>query len=473
MASAPPSMNIEEEVLCPICKDLMTDPVTLNCGHNFCQGCITKHCEVRDEIEMGDCKCPVCMDKIWNRNFRPNWQLANVVERIKLQRKELCEKHKEKLHLFCKQDAELVCLVCERCPEHKSHTVVLKEEAAQEYKTLIFDHLEHLRKERENIQTYKANIGKESDELLKLTKTERQKTMQRFRQLHQFLEEQEKRLLNEIEEMEEEITRRREEHLARLSEELSSLERSIREMEEKSQQPASELLQDVRRTLQRFERRGTSENSLTSPLELKRKFSTFRAANPFLYVEMEKIKDALLPRLLQKANVTLDPDTAHPRLILSEDRKSVRCGDKEQDLPDKLERFNSWPCVLGYEGFTAGRHFWEVTVNEGERWTLGVARKSVQRKGFFPLRFEGGIWALDKWLGEYRAFTSPDYFPLSLSEEPRRIRVTLDYEEGYVSFSDADSGAELHTFSGASFFGETLLPFFCLWGYATHLRISC
>ncbi|CAI5768250.1 tripartite motif-containing protein 10-like isoform X1 [Podarcis lilfordi] len=188
---------------------------------------------------------------------------------------------------------------------------------------------------------------------------------------------------------------------------------------------------------------------------------------------MEKIKDALLSGLLQKANVTLDPDTAHPCLILSEDQKSVRCGDKEQDLPNKLERFNSWPCVLGYEGFTAGRHFWEVTVNEGERWTLGVARKSVQRKGFFPLRPEGGVWVVGKWFGEYRAFTSPDYFPLSLSEEPRRIRVTLDYEEGYVSLSNADSGAELHTFSEALFFGETLLPFFCLWGNETHLRISC
>ncbi|CAI5768253.1 tripartite motif-containing protein 10-like isoform X1 [Podarcis lilfordi] len=417
MASAPPSTNIEEEVLCPICKDLLTDPVTLNCGHNFCRGCITKHCEVRDEIEMGDCKCPVCMDKIRNRNFCPNWQLANVVESIKHQRKELCEKHKEKLHLFCKEDEELVCLVCQQSPEHKSHTVVVKEEAAQEYKTLISGHLEHLRKERENIQTYKANIGKESNRLLKSTETERQKTMQKFRQLHQFLEEQEKRLLNEIEEMEKEITRRREEQLARLSAELSSLERSIREMEEKSQQPASELLQDVKRTLQRCERSGTSENPLTFPLELKRKISKFRAAIPILYLGEEKIKDDLLPRLLQKANVTLDPDTAHPCLILSEDQKSVRREYKDEDLPDSPERFSDRPCVLGCEGFTAGSHFWEVTV------------------------------------------------------EPKRIRVTLEYEEERVSFFNATSGTKLYTFSGASFSGETLVPFFFLFGDETHLSV--
>ncbi|XP_053235399.1 tripartite motif-containing protein 10-like [Podarcis raffonei] len=473
MASAPPSTDVGEEVLCPICQDFLTDPVTLDCGHNFCQGCITKHCEIRDEIDMGDCKCPVCMVKIQSRNFCRNWQLANVAERLKLQRKQLCEKHKEKLHLFCKQDEELVCLVCERCPEHKSHTVVLKEEVAQEYKTLICDRLEHLKKEREKIQAYEAKIGKESNSLLRITETERQKTMEKFRQLHQFLEEQEKRLLNEIEEMEKEITRRREKHLAGLSEELSSLERSIREMEEKSQQPASELLQDVRRTLQRCERRGTSENPLTFPLELKRKISKFRAAIPILYLGEEKIKDALLSRLLQKANVTLDPDTAHPCLILSEDGKSVRREYKDEALPDNPERFSDWPCVLGCEGFTAGRHFWEVNMGSEELWAIGVARKSMGRKGLFSLRPERGIWAVGKWHGKYKACTSPHCSPLSLSEEPRRIRVTLDYEGGYVSLSDADSGAELHTFSGALFFGETLLPFFCLWGYATHLRISC
>uniref|UniRef100_A0A670HPA1 B30.2/SPRY domain-containing protein n=1 Tax=Podarcis muralis TaxID=64176 RepID=A0A670HPA1_PODMU len=144
------------------------------------------------------------------------------------------------------------------------------------------------------------------------------------------------------------------------------------------------------------------------------------------------------------ANVTLDPDTAHPELFLSEDRKSVRWKDEPQALPDNPERFNAWPCVLGREGFTGGRHFWEVTVGSGEYWDVGVARKSVERKG------------------EYWACTSPFYSPLSLRKKPRRIRVTLDYEGGRVSFSDADSGAELYTFSGASFSGETLLPYFDL-----------
>nr|XP_028576364.1 thaicobrin-like [Podarcis muralis] len=174
----------------------------------------------------------------------------------------------------------------------------------------------------------------------------------------------------------------------------------------------------------------------------------------------------------QVANVTLDPDTAHPILILSQDGKSVRRGDKPQALPNNPERFSHMPCVLGREGFTAGRHFWEVTVESGEDWTLGVARKSVERKGYFIFSPEGGIWAVGKWGEKCLACTSPDDTPLSLFWEPRRIRVTLDYEGGRVSFSGADSGAELYTFSGASFSGETLLPFFYLGENKTQLSIS-
>uniref|UniRef100_A0A670HMA7 B30.2/SPRY domain-containing protein n=1 Tax=Podarcis muralis TaxID=64176 RepID=A0A670HMA7_PODMU len=175
------------------------------------------------------------------------------------------------------------------------------------------------------------------------------------------------------------------------------------------------------------------------------------------------------PVKVRGANVTLDPDTAHPILILSEDGKSVRWGDKPQALPDNPERFRHRPCVLGREGFTEGSHFWEVTVGSEEEWALGVTRKSVERKDYFNFSPEWGIWAVGKRGEKYWASTSPADSPLSLNEEPRRIRVTLDYEGGRVSFSDADSGAELYTFSGASFSGETLLPLFDLWGNEAHL----
>ncbi|CAI5768524.1 zinc finger protein RFP-like [Podarcis lilfordi] len=480
-ASGRPVQDLRYEATCSICRDYFKDPVIIpECGHNFCRSCLIQ-CWEESEAEAS---CPQCRKRVQRRSLIPNWQLANVAEiakNLSLQEgKEeggkggVCEDHQEPLKPFCKVHEAPICLVCHKSKEHENHKVIPLEEASEEYKEEICRRLEILRKEREEILAHQADLVKKCKDLLKLTETERLKTVEKFRELRQFLKEQEKRLLTHVEEVEKEIARRRDEQLARLSRKLSSLERIIQEMEEKSQQPASELLQDVRRTLQRYEKRESPEKPLPFPPELRNRILESCDVNGLVEDAMKQLKDAVLYRKqIQKANVTLDPDTAHPELILSEDRKSMRWGDKPQALPDNPERFSRQFSVLGREGFTAGRHFWEVTVGSGEYRALGVARKSVRRKGSFPLRPERGIWAVEKRGDEYWAFTSPFSSLLSLSEEPRRIRVTLDYEGGRVSFSDADSGAELYTFSGASFSGETLLPFFHLWGnYKTHLSIS-
>ncbi|XP_053235831.1 zinc finger protein RFP-like isoform X2 [Podarcis raffonei] len=461
--------RLRDEATCSICLDYFKDPVTIpECGHNFCRSCLVLFW---GESE-AEASCPQCRERVHRRSLVSNRQLANVVEiakNLSLQEgKEeggkggVCEEHPEPLKLFCKEDEAPICLVCDKSKGHKEHEVIPLEEAFEEYKGEICRRLEILRKEREEILAYQADLDKESKDLLKLTETERLKTVEKFRELRQFLEEQEKGLLSDVEEVEKEIVGRRDEQLARLSRKLSSLERIIQEMEEKRQQPASELLQDVRRTLQRYEKRESPENPLPFPPELRNRILESCDLNHL-------VEDAMKQ---WKANVTLDPDTAHPQLILSKDRKSLRWGDKPQALPDNPERFSVWPCVLGREGFTAGRHFWEVTGGSGGWWALGVARKSVERKDNFNFNPERGVWAVRKLRRKYLACTSPHYSPLSLREKPRRIRVTLDYEGGRVSLSDADSGAELYTFSGASFSGETLLPFFHLNDFETHLSIS-
>ncbi|XP_059570081.1 uncharacterized protein LOC109280204 [Alligator mississippiensis] len=154
-------------------------------------------------------------------------------------------------------------------------------------------------------------------------------------------------------------------------------------------------------------------------------------------------------------NVTLDPDTAHPILTLSKDQKSVRWADKQQDLPDNPERFDTWRCVLGCEEFTSGRHYWEVE-GKGD-WVVGVARRSMKRKGERIFNPGEGIWAVQMWGGQYRACTS-SLSPLTLSEVPRKIRVYLNYEEEEVTFFDADKGTKIFTFPQASFTGERICP---------------
>ncbi|XP_039113192.1 butyrophilin subfamily 1 member A1 isoform X2 [Hyaena hyaena] len=177
----------------------------------------------------------------------------------------------------------------------------------------------------------------------------------------------------------------------------------------------------------------------------------------------EKLLDELKWKkaTLHAVDVTLDPDTAHPHLFLFEDSKSVRLEDSRQQLPEKPERFDSWPCVLGRETFTSGRHFWEVKVGDRADWAVGVCRENVVKKGFDPMTPENGFWAVELYGNGYWALT-PQRTPLPLAGPPQRVGIFLDYESGDVSFYNMASGAHIYTFSDASFSGP-LRPFFCLW----------
>ncbi|XP_075770150.1 butyrophilin subfamily 1 member A1-like isoform X2 [Pelodiscus sinensis] len=159
---------------------------------------------------------------------------------------------------------------------------------------------------------------------------------------------------------------------------------------------------------------------------------------------------------VEEANVTLDPDTAHPQLVLSEDGKRVRWEQKRQPLPDTPERFDTCFCVLGREGYTSGKHCWEVGVGDGRYWAVGVATESVSRKGGMSLSPQGRIWAVRWWGDEFQALTDPaTSLPLS---PPSRIRVCLDCDWGQVTFMDAVSNAPIFTFPPGSFSGERIQP---------------
>nr|XP_033771613.1 butyrophilin subfamily 1 member A1-like [Geotrypetes seraphini] len=157
-------------------------------------------------------------------------------------------------------------------------------------------------------------------------------------------------------------------------------------------------------------------------------------------------------------NVVLDPETVHPDLILSEDRKSVRHGDTRQNLPDNFQRFDTWLCVLGCENFTSGRHYWEVEVGDMTDWDLGVCNNSVSRKGWITQTPERGYWTLRLRYGnEYKACTSSRTL-LPLSVKPQAVGIFLDYEAGKVSFYNPDNRSHLFTFTHP--FTDKLLPYF-------------
>uniref|UniRef100_A0A8C2A0V6 Uncharacterized protein n=1 Tax=Cyprinus carpio TaxID=7962 RepID=A0A8C2A0V6_CYPCA len=154
---------------------------------------------------------------------------------------------------------------------------------------------------------------------------------------------------------------------------------------------------------------------------------------------------------VSSAPVILDPNTAHPRLVLSDDLTSVKDSGNNQPLPDNPERFDWYPCVLGSEGFNSGTHCWDVEVKENQFWSVGVTTASNQRKG--RDFFNTDVWSVCYGL------CVPSGFPVE--QDLERVRVCLDCDRGTVSFSDPVTNTHLHTFTTT--FTDTVLPFFWCW----------
>ncbi|KAG6921931.1 tripartite motif-containing 27, partial [Chelydra serpentina] len=192
------------------------DPVSLDCGHSFCRACIAQCWEGSDPAV----SCPQCRETFPQRTLRPNRQLANVVEIAKqlsvpaAAGGDLCLAHQEPFKLFCNQDQMLICVICRESQAHHAHLVVPIEEAAQAYKEQIQTRLNTLKKEREELLEWKQDGEKQSQEYLGKIEAERQKIVSEFEQLRQFLEEQERLLLAQLEELDKEIVKIQDENVS-------------------------------------------------------------------------------------------------------------------------------------------------------------------------------------------------------------------------------------------------------------------
>ncbi|CAM4558017.1 E3 ubiquitin-protein ligase TRIM7-like isoform X1 [Lepidochelys kempii] len=478
--AAGPARSLQDELTCPVCLEYLRDPVMVSdCGHNFCRACVTK-CWEDSERSLG---CPQCREPAPHRLFRPNRPLANIVEIVQRLGAQaaagpgaagagVCERHGEALKLFCQEDRKPVCLVCHLSWDHRAHRVVPIEEAARGCKEAPQEHLAGLRKDREEA---KANEEKRSEELLKQTEAERQKILSECKELRGFLEEKEQFLLSRLEALDGDIAQRRDESVSKLSEEISHIDKLITEKGgETGQQPVSQSAQGGGGGSRIGSENWTFQKPEPAFAELEKRLRSFSQKSAVLKEVLLEFKENLRFELENDtADITLDLDTANPYLVLSEDKRSVRLRSAPQDVPASPKRFDYSFSVLGAEGFTSGRHYWEVEVGDGDSWAVGAARESVRRKEKIDFSPEEGIWAVGlNWKGknwdQYQAFTSPET-PLSLCERPRKIGVYLDYEGGWVAFYNADNMAPIFTFTAA--FSEKIFPFFWLFYVGSSLTL--
>ncbi|XP_072406015.1 zinc-binding protein A33-like [Chiloscyllium punctatum] len=435
---------MEADLSCAVCHDLYKDPVLLDCDHSFCRSCVTQYWEKADTA----C-CPVCRKETSSRTLRSLRILSNIVETFvksggggEIQQE--CNRHKEKLKLFCKTDNQLICLICQSSKSHQNHEVLPVEEAAEEFKEELETSLKPIQEKKKECESVKSDYEKTMSHIQDQgVKTEKQIKIE-FEKLHQFLREEERIMLEDLKLEKEKHSQEMKERIAKITEEISSLSITVQDIEQElREQDNITFLTKFPDTKQRV------KQILPEPQKVYPLINVGKYIGSLQYRVWKKMLT-----VINTAPVTLDPNTAHPALLLSEDLSTVRHTRNRQQLPNNPERFDPCISVLGSEGFTSGKHSWEVEVGNKTNWDVGVAKESITRKGKSNLNPGNGYWRLV--LREGNKYWANGCLNLSVS--PRKVRVCLDYEGGKVSFYNSENKTHISTFTGT--FTEKLYPYF-------------
>ncbi|XP_036451942.1 E3 ubiquitin-protein ligase TRIM39 isoform X1 [Colossoma macropomum] len=409
--------------------------------------------------------------ELTTRVSRRRYTLSGAASAMKVPQ---CPKHHRKLDLFCKSDGECICSECGDT-DHQSHQIISAEKEWLNNKTQIditeTKIQEMIEQRLRKVEEIKFSLA----EIKMAAEREKQDCMRVIGALLSSIEHSQAELLEVIE-----MRRRSVEHQAEGM--LRELDLEVTELRMRSAALAKLAQTDCCISgLRSYSDNNThlpdkdwTGVSVNCNFETKSMYNSVCQLLEHSREELQKLPEIYLSPLTDQSplkahpkvktiqeyavDVILDPSTAHSRLILSEDRKKVWCGEKHQHVPNNPERFNRVVCVLGQEGFTSGQHYWEVEVGGKTDWDLGVASHSVNRKGKITFSPSNGFWLLCLRDRTNYTFRTEPSTTLTLNLKPQKIGVFVDYDKGQVSFYNAEAKMLIYTFMDT--FSEAIYPFF-------------
>ncbi|KAI3375672.1 hypothetical protein L3Q82_003975 [Scortum barcoo] len=526
------SVLSEEQFRCSICLDIFNNPVSIPCGHNFCQGCIKRFWDTRHKSE-----CPLCKEVFKKRpELRINVGLKEITEQFKMSLKgkpkykpappkrlmtkqysksedvpcdtchigkatavksclvcrasycenhltphlrdqvltkhrltdpatfinsHLCRQHNMLLEGFCKRERKPVCVTCME-GDHRHHEVVPMEMESEKIKAQMRS-IEAEYQHMIQVRIKKSEEIKGSVELSKINKESViQTSVQAVTMVITTIERNQALLMEEVEQKQEKAEKRGEGFLKELRQEINELQMRRSELQIlKGTEDPLHLIQSFPSLSAPPSTRDWSAVKVPPENYTGIVRSAFSKLVDICHELEKKLSTDEMSNISQYAvDVTLDPATAAGWLILSPDNKMVSLGNQQRkvSVSDDSRRFDSCVSVLGKQSFTSGKHFWVVQVGDKTDWDLGVARESINRKGAITVRPDSGYWAICRRKGGSLSACAGPSITLQLQEIPQKVGIFLDYEEGTVSFYNAERKNQIYTYSGCNF-TEPLYPY--------------
>ncbi|XP_014405902.1 PREDICTED: tripartite motif-containing protein 60-like [Myotis brandtii] len=409
MAFAASLAQLQAEASCPICLDYLRDPVTIACGHNFCPSCIHQRWEDMTEIVQ---------------------QSPTSGSQRKMQEEmPLCGKHREVLIRFCEKSLELLCPQCMGSLDPPDQPLVPIEEAAASQRGVLKRCMgvitEYLKNSVKVYEYQGANILAVKRKMNKW----RNKLDYECNDLKYSLEIEYNEFDNDLLVEENNVEEKLIENGRQISYHMFRLSNRLSEIEEKCLQTDEDLLTGIESIHNSYEHR---ESPDIFSYKLEKEIFTL----PPHYLGLHKMINTF------QADLTLDPETAHPDLLISRNGKQATYW-----IPDGIlnpQALSSYPAVLSSEGFDAGRHFWVVTIGVAGECSLGVCKESFPINTLISPSTSNGCW-------------THTFGPFSI---PKEIGVFLDYELGEVSFYNLKTCSLLYGIT-ATFRGK-LMPYFSI-----------